>query len=207
MLTANNISINLMEDWPLHYYEIEDISEREQMLKVFLEQHPESVDDQKRLLLLHKRFGDHLPYNGASNRGDHFMAAWMMIAISGNSSVNFLNRKHMEKELRQNLEALCILNFEKDNILMQEWNDFARCFLYSCTNCKSYGSTLFGMFPLKDRTVAAKIASEIDHVTRIIPQIFDLAEECEPFRRIMIDAYAGILENGQSYWDSYCQSI
>ena len=73
------------------------------------------------------------------------MAAWMMIQISGNSSVHFLNRRHMEKELRKNLEALCILNFEKDDVLIQEWYDFARRFLYSCTSCKSYGSTLFGM--------------------------------------------------------------
>ena len=68
MLTANNISKDYMEEWPLHYYEIEDISEREQALTTFLELHPDSLDDQKRLVLLHKRFGDQ-----ASNRGDRFM--------------------------------------------------------------------------------------------------------------------------------------
>ena len=207
MQTANNIPENYMEEWPLHYYEIEDISERESALKMFLEQHPDSADDQKRLMLLHKRFGSNLPYSGAANRGDRFMAAWMMIGISGNSSVHFLNRKHMEKELRQNLEALCILNYEKDAVLTQEWQDFARRFLYSCTSCKSYGSTLFGMFPLKDKTVSAKIASEIDHVTRIIPLTFDLAKECEAFRQVMIDNYITTMENGKSCWDSYCQSV
>ena len=202
MLTANNISKDYMEEWPLHYYEIEDISEREHALTAFLAQHPDSLDDQKRLVLLHKRFGDH-----TANRGDRFMAAWMMIQISGNSSVHFLNRRHMEKELRKNLQALCILDFEKDDILVQEWYDFARRFLYSCTSCKSYGSTLFGMFPLKDKTVAAKIASEIDHVTRIIPLTFGLAKECEPFRQIVVDTYIKTIENGQSFWDDYCQSV
>ena len=202
MLTANNISKDYMEEWPLHYYEIEDISEREHALTAFLAQHPDSLDDQKRLVLLHKRFGDH-----TANRGDRFMAAWMMIQISGNSSVHFLNRKRMEKELRKNLQALCILDFEKDDILVQEWYDFARRFLYSCTSCKSYGSTLFGMFPLKDKTVAAKIASEIDHVTRIIPLTFGLAKECEPFRQIIVDTYIKTIENGQSFWDDYCQSV
>lgn len=202
MLTANNISKDYMEEWPLHYYEIEDISEREHALTAFLAQHPDSLDDQKRLVLLHKRFGDH-----TANRGDRFMAAWMMIQISGNSSVHFLNRKRMEKELRKNLQALCILDFEKDDILVQEWYDFARRFLYSCTSCKSYGSTLFGMFPLKDKTVAAKIASEIDHVTRIIPLTFGLAKECEPFRQIVVDTYIKTIENGQSFWDDYCQSV
>ncbi|MBP7348552.1 MAG: hypothetical protein KA965_07705 [Butyrivibrio sp.] len=202
MLTANNISKDYMEEWPLHYYEIEDISEREHALTAFLAQHPDSLDDQKRLVLLHKRFGDH-----TANRGDRFMAAWMMIQISGNSSVHFLNRKRMEKELRKNLQALCILDFEKDDILVQEWYDFARRFLYSCTSCKSYGSTLCGMFPLKDKTVAAKIASEIDHVTRIIPLTFGLAKECEPFRQIVVDTYIKTIENGQSFWDDYCQSV
>ena len=202
MPTANNILKNKMEEWPLHYYEIEDISEREQALTTFLELHPDSLDDQKRLVLLHKRFGDR-----TESRGDRFMAAWMMIQISGNSSVHFLNRRHMEKELRKNLEALCILNFEKNDILIQEWCDFARRFLYSCTSCKSYGSTLFGMFPLKDKTVAAKIASEIDHVTRIIPLTFGLAKECEPFRQIVVDTYVKTIEDGQACWDRYCQSI
>ena len=55
MLTANNISKDYMEEWPLHYYEIEDISEREHALTAFLAQHPDSLDDQKRLVLLHKR--------------------------------------------------------------------------------------------------------------------------------------------------------
>ena len=119
MPTANNILKNKMEEWPLHYYEIEDISEREQALTTFLELHPDSPDDQKRLVLLHKRFGDR-----TESRGDRFMAAWMMIQISGNSSVHFLNRRHMEKELRKNLEALCILNFEKNDILLEKHNSY-----------------------------------------------------------------------------------
>ncbi|MCH4193331.1 MAG: hypothetical protein LKF52_13565 [Butyrivibrio sp.] len=192
----------LMRDWPAHYYEIEDIASREKCLQKILAESPESSADLRRLSLLRTRYGE----QHETNRGDRFMGAWMMIKISGNTGISFLNRRRAEKELRKNLENLCILGSEPDEYLIREWQNFAECFLRSCTQCKTYGSTLFGMFPLKDRSVAAKIAGEIDLVTKVLPSAFGLENECAVFRNIMIEAYKNNLENGQEYWDSYCRS-
>ena len=202
MLMKDHTDDDYLKDWPLHYYEIEDISSREECLRRILEDSPGSSADSRRLSLLHRRYGE----QNEANRGDRFMGAWMMIKISGNTSINFLNRKHMEKELRKNLENLCVLGCEPDEYLVREWQDFAECFLRSCTQCKTYGSTLFGMFPLKDRSVASKIAQEIDLVTGILPAAFGLEKECAAFRNIMIDSYVNNLEHGREYWDSYCRS-
>ena len=60
---------------------------------------------------------------------DRFVRAWMMIRICENDHIGFFNRKGKEKELRQNLEALCILNHEMSDELIAEWRDFARKYL------------------------------------------------------------------------------
>lgn len=58
----------------------------------------------------------------------------------------------------------------------------------------------FGIVPIKDASVARKIAEEIDFVTRTYPEKPELADEFAPFREIMVNTYCNMIENGRSYW-------
>ena len=58
-MLLNNENVDYLSEWPAHYYEIEDINERERILQLAIEQKLDPALDEKRLLILRKRFGDH----------------------------------------------------------------------------------------------------------------------------------------------------
>lgn len=80
-----------------------------------------------------------------------------------------------------------------DAVLIEEWQDFARGLISSCTGSKAYCSTLFGFVPIKDAKVAEKLAAEILLVTRDYPALFDLADEFAPFRKVMIETFCQMI--------------
>jgi hypothetical protein len=47
--------------------------------------------------------------------------------------------------------------------------------------------------------VAEKLAAEILLVTRDYPALFDLADEFAPFRKVMIETFCQMIENGETY--------
>lgn len=209
MLLKNEFTpdTNYLADWPIHYYEMEDINLRQQHLLYAIEQQLDTAHDSLRLTLLQKRFGTSL----SEKRPDLFLRAWMMIKAGSASGTSFLNKKHQKKELLNCLETLGILDCPTENsaalqVLTEEWQNFAHVFLANCAGSKSYCSTLFGMIPIKDSVVAEKIAIEIDLVTRTYPARFGLEEQMLPFRKVMADIYCKRIENGSIYWDKVTSS-
>ena len=192
-----------MKDWPQHYYEIEDANVREACLKQVLKEHPDSAEDLRRLEILQKRYGK----RAHKNRGDGFIRAFMMILIAATNDFHSLNINAKERELTDNLRQLAVLDFDRDDLLYEEWRDFSRQYLKSCVYSPSYRSTLFGAITLSDETVALKIAGEIDLVTRREPEAFHLGAECRKLHEIMKQSYLDMVESGQSYWDSYMESL
>ena len=184
-MLLNNENVDYLSEWPAHYYEIEDINERERILQLAIEQKLDPALDEKRLLILRKRFGDH----PAEKRADHFLRAWMMIQAASAGGVSFFQKKRQKKEL-------C------GYILEEEWKNFAYTYLASCTGSRAYCSTLFGIVPIKDAAVAEKIAQDIDLVTKDYPAAFGLEEAVRPFRSIMVDAFCQYIPNGESVWKS-----
>lgn len=93
-MLLNNENVDYLSEWPAHYYEIEDINERERILQLAIEQKLDPALDEKRLLILRKRFGDH----PAEKRADHFLRAWMMIQQPVRWCILF-QKKRQKKEL------------------------------------------------------------------------------------------------------------
>ncbi|GFI57415.1 D-galactose-binding periplasmic protein [Muribaculaceae bacterium] len=88
-----------------------------------------------------------------------------MIKAAAASKDSFMI-KRQTRELENNLKNLCLYDFTCENgdeqqVLEEEWNDFARCYLASCVESKSYCSTLFNMVPLQDSAIDALKAAEI----------------------------------------------
>ena len=92
-MLLNNENVDYLLEWPAHYYEIEDINERERILQLAIEQKLDPALDEKRLLILRKRFGDH----PAEKRADHFLRAWMMIQAASAGGVSFFQKKTQYK--------------------------------------------------------------------------------------------------------------
>ncbi|MDE7287052.1 MAG: hypothetical protein K2N55_09480, partial [Lachnospiraceae bacterium] len=137
-----------LENWPAHYFEIKNAIKRKEYLEKAMELNLDPAHDGYRMKLLKKRFFS----ENKKGTADSFMLAWIMIkaAAAGNS---FMLKKQT-RELENNLRNLCLYDFTPENedekqVLDEEWNDFARCYLASCVESKSYCSTLFNMVPLQ----------------------------------------------------------
>lgn len=189
---------DIFEDWPASYYRQKDPRKRREYLEQRLAAFGESAADLKRKQLLNKRFSF-----GSKEPADLFIRAWMMIRIGENDTITFFNRRSKEKELRENLKQLCILNEDISEELLLEWRDFALKYLIICCESHSYRTAGFGLIRMNDEKAAFKIAAEIDLVTRVIPSRFHLEEECSAFRDTVIDVYCSLLENGEEYWRRY----
>lgn len=203
MLLKKEINLNYLENWPEHYYEIKDINERENILKSYIEKNPDSLDDQNRLQLLQKRFvflKDH-------KRADLFMRGWINSKTLSTENIHFFNKKRIEKEFRQCLEDLCILNYERSPILHEEWKSFSQEFILSCIDSHSYKQVAVGIGHVSDKNVAMRIAGDIDHITKKLPASFLLEEECKELHDIMVETYQQMLENGEQYWNDYCNNL
>lgn len=182
----------LKENWPEHYYEIDDVLLRRQLL----EEHPSQEESRTLLEIWGRRFSE-------KNRRvyDHFMEAWLMLKIASQSKVGFLNRRGKEKEIRKYAEMLCLSDPSAD--MKREWRDFARTLLISCADTRAYRTALFGMIDLGDRVTAMRIAEEIDTVTGIYPDSLGCRELFQPLREVMIQTYRDILNAGNALWNEY----
>ncbi len=191
-------STDIFAEWPDSYYREDSLARRREYIEEQLKRHPDSEADQRRKDLLNRR----LSLKG-KEEADLFIRAWMMIRIAENDRISFLNRKSKEKELRENLRQLCILDYEESDELIREWRDFARKYLIICCKSSSYKTVGFGLIHINDEKAAFKIAAEIDLVTRTIPSRFDLDQDCLAFRNTVVQVYCELLENGFEYWERY----
>ena len=132
--------IDYLENWPEHYYEIENAKERKEILAQAISRGLDLPNDNYRMKLLEKRYGK-------DGKNDAFMKAWMMIKASGAAGISFFNKRHLQKELKQYMKDLCLLEYAPENeteqaVLLTEWENFAKVLLASCTGSKTYCSTL-----------------------------------------------------------------
>lgn len=202
LLSHSQKDIDLQENWPIRFYESREPLARLAALEKRLSASPSDPEDRKRREILLQRFP--ALEQGKEPERDGFIAAWMMLLIVGRSGVNFLNRKKLKKDIETQLNALGILNCSTDPALLaREWESFASLWIETCVRDRTYTSTAFGMFHLKDDRLAGKIAAEIDEATRLIPAKFGYEKECADFRAVVVRCFEQSIENGGYYWQKH----
>ncbi len=201
LLDHKQKEIDYREDWPRHYYESREPLARYQALQALLREMPDSSAEQRRLEVLLLRFPE--LEKGKAPEKDGFIAAWMMLLIIGRSGVNFLNRKKLTREIREQLAGLGIFDGQPDECLIREWESFASLWIETCVKDRTYTSTAFGMFHMKDERLALKIAGEIDEATRLIPAKFGFEADCISFRETVVRVFQQRIENGAYYWQRH----
>ena len=199
MLLRNKDSeeTDYLADWPRHYYEIPTGTMRRDYLGKASACGSASPGDSFRLKLCEHRFFS----KNNSGTIDTFLYAWTMIKSSSAAGVSFLQKNRLKRELESYMEDFCLPLFETAGeeelvILMAEWQDFAGCLIRTCADSKAYCSTLFGFVPIKDSTIAEKIAAEIRLVTKDYPARFGLDDRFLPLYRVMCDTYHQMVEIG-----------
>ena len=162
-------------------------------------------DDRRRLLVFLKRYPEKT--KRGRMRRDGFVAAWMDILITGRQGNGLFSGRRNQTRLRKDLEDLGVLNCEEDAFLHEEWENFAKAWLEMCATDRNYTTAAFGFFHLQDESIAAKIARELDDVTRKIPEQMDVCRSdeerrrLENFRNAVLNVYADNIEDGRNIFN------
>jgi hypothetical protein len=203
MLTTQaqqTIPQDYLTDWPNRYHEIEDPNDRYACLKEAIRQSLDPERDKVRLALFERRYN----INAKHGMPDLFMNAWMMINAASSGKISVFNRKFRQRELTQYMTTLCLLDFpcetdDEKSLLREEWHAFAALWIHVCAESRDYCSTFFGIVPIKDDSVARKIAREIVRVTQTYPAALGYGDEMKPFSEVMVDTYCDLIENGDAF--------
>lgn len=182
-----------------NYHEIKELSERRAYLQQLYDSAPE--DAARCLSLFDSR------YEQKDNQWiDKYMRAFMMLLTMNRASgLGFLNNKR-KKEVSGYLTELGLDDCTMDSFQIQEWVDFAACYIGSCTSSKAYGSAFLGMITMPDKNIAMKIAADIDTALHEVPESYGLFEKSEPIFNIFKETYFQILEKGEDLWQEYLSS-
>ncbi|MDD3369762.1 MAG: hypothetical protein PHP50_12930 [Lachnospiraceae bacterium] len=201
LLNNKEAEIDYLADWPTHYYEVTEPEKRKELLSRASLVTTDTTRDAYMLQLWEKRY--HISSQKKSI--DCFLRAFMMIKAASVAGISFFQKKKQKKELEGYMQELCLLDYEQasekeQKLLLAEWSAFARFYIVTCTSSKSYCSTLFGIMPIHDETVAQKLADEIDLVTVRFPAQFDLQKTFEPLHLMFRQAFFDLIANAADYW-------
>ncbi|WP_026493026.1 DUF6553 family protein [Butyrivibrio sp. XPD2002] len=189
-----------------NFHEIEDFSERRAHLEYLSENQEASgiwsditPEDAKRYLELFDN-----RYEKKNNQWvDNYMRAFMMLmTLNRASAISFLNGRR-RKEIESYLTALGAYSDNIDSYQLEEWKDFAACYITSCTSSKTYGTAFLGIIPMPDKNVGLKIAGDIDTALHEVPESYDLFEKSKPIYKIFKETYCILLQNGEKLWNEY----
>lgn len=189
----NSLNPNLLEDWPAHYFEIEDIFQREAALQKRLQASADPADS-RRLELLHFRYG-----TGKRERPDGFMKAWLTLKVMTTNAGSFRNERQ-RGEFYSCLEAFGIQEDNApDEILLEEWRDFALRMITICRNDRTYRTTGFGLVPVSEEYTDRKIADDIKKIFHDLPSAYGCLNLISPLTTVVEQVYCQTIEHGRDY--------
>ena len=128
----------------------------------------------------------------------NYMNAWVMIKAASSTGVNFLTRKKAEKDA---MNYLSVFQAEAE----EESRDrkirfFASELINASLKSRSYGSTLFGMVPMRDKDVARKLAAEIQLVCHDYPAKLGLEKDFAFLYQTMEEVFFEQVPDAGQYW-------
>ena len=180
-----------LKDWPSQYYAIPNKEIKLACLNAILENNPNSSQDLRRLEIYKLR------YNTKGMIKDNFFYAVSMLKATSKTTINFFNRNRLQREIISYLKLLGILDFDQDDLLIDEWKAFCFEYIKLAGNSRQYRTTLLGMVEINDKNVASRLAHDIFIVTYQVPKLFYLEKECQLFRQIFESAFIELIDDGQ----------
>ncbi len=185
---------NLLEEWPAHYFDTDDIAEREAALNKRIAEAGDP-DDLRRMEILHLRYG-----TGKRQRPDGFMRAWLMLKVMAVNSGNSPFSRKRHQEVYALLESFGIREGETpDEMLIAEWRDFSSRMIRACADDRAYRTTGFGLVPVSEEHTARHIAEDILKTMKDLPASCGLERLADPLYLVLTETYAELIEHGEQY--------
>ena len=114
------------------------------------------------------------------------------------SAPGFFLKKKYERDVRKEFSRLGITGDAPDALLKDEWRNFADTMIRMYLSSPSYRSAVFGMGAVNDRNTALRLASEIEAVTKTVPELASLGELVTPFRNIVLERFTALVPDGEA---------
>ena len=179
-----------LADWPKQYYELSP-DKRLAALNEQINRSPDSADDLRRSELFQKRYD--------ASFKDLFLQAWMMLKAADAQPSGFLMKRKFEQDVRKEFERLCIhTDSEPDPVLKEEWVNFADSLIRMYLSSPSYRAAVFGMGAVNERNTALRLATEIETVTKTVPERASLQAAMQPFRAIVLERFCMLVPDGEA---------
>ncbi len=130
---------------------------------------------------------------------DVFIRGWMEMSFISNISKGSFGKKQVKKELDavrkdwQFAEAAAYGETGAE-VLYQELCNMVRLFVQLCQKDRAYGSVIFGLGHMKEKSLIGKIARDIYRVAFQIPRDAGVEEEFEPLSRAASEVYCEIFD-------------
>ena len=130
---------------------------------------------------------------------DLYSRAFLTIR-SAEASGSFLFQGRLKKELLQCMEELGLTLEQIPEELTEEWKVFAKDYIEACLRSRAYGSTLFGMVPMREDGVSLKLAEDLQVILFDYPRRFQLEDGFLPLRRIFREEFLSQVKDGEALW-------
>ncbi len=126
-----------------------------------------------------------------SGKTDTYIRAWMMIKNGAEQGVSRFTMKSHKKSLDVYMKDLDLYAYQEaseaeQEVYRAEWSDFAKRVISLSYEDRTYGSTLWGLIPMKKETVGAKIARDIQLAMHDYPAEFQLENYFAPLQQILV---------------------
>ncbi len=132
--------------------------------------------------------------NPAAGPYASYMRLWLMMKISAQNAPSLFGKRRLVREWLKYAEEFGLDRFptasdaEKEQ-LINDWKGFLNDFCHLCLTDRTYGSTLFGLVPMKSDTVEEKLLNEIRTVTFFFPERLGLEETFAPLAGVAEEIY------------------
>lgn len=164
------------------YYKLTGAKERQ----TFLAANPGFPDCEIRKHWLMRRFFS-LDKTGEK---DVFMRAWVLLLADSANPPSFLSKKHRAKELQKFMEMFALTDYPaldetERRVLHDEWMDFTRQLVQISLGSKAYGTTVFGLMPMKEKDIEFKFTADVLRALREYPAYFGEESDIAPLYEAM----------------------
>ena len=166
------------------YYKEQDPIKRKKLLEqsVAAGEDPEGNEIRKKLWNI--RYREKSPVD-PKTRSDAFLGLWMVMEFNRNAGGKMFGKGREKKEILKELEKNRIMEFLEQSelskqIIYRECYHLVNMYCELCETDKSYGSTLFGLFSMKENDLKAKVKADLYETGIQLAQELEMEKELAP---------------------------
>lgn len=149
------------------------------------------MDQSLQLKLKQKRYCNK---QGKKDKVDLFVRSLLSLLMISKEKMNFLNKKHLERDLQAAMNGLCFFEETVDKelwerLLYEEYCDMASFYFKLCIKDRRYGSTFMGTISMNEENVIKKLAVDIYSSCYTVPEKFEVSHSFRLLQRAMSETF------------------